>query len=298
MLTSWVSGCANHGSMDGVRSSPATPATKLDNQLLSSTGISGLWLCIDSKCEDGTIKKISDRLDSVETSQTERLASSTAYSICSVHQVERMSPSHETDHYSLTETSIRLVSSPENTQDCADEIGKLNQIKPVSVSVEIIRDADLAEITINGVRYRQIGDTDLKFISEQRAQLNARNASISGDWVCADDGCGNLHQTISGDRKILTTESTIELSGESLKCHVIEDSQLEITDNTEPQRLYVTRTRGDVRLVPSAENMEDCASVVSDFNQKRNGSESQEKITIERDGNRKIMLLGKNYVRT
>lgn len=301
MLASWVSGCANRGQAGNSIHSQTSVlnSANLRNQSATSQGISGVWLCADTQCADGTLKKISNKLDSVETLQTERLSPGNPQSICRIHETERMSPLRAADHFQLTESAIKLVNSAENTQDCGDVLQKLNQMKPLSVDVEIVHDTATPEITIAGVRYRLLTDLDLKDLSEKRAAADAQNASIAGDWVCIDQDCDSLEQKISNDRLKLTTHSMIELPGENLKCQVSEESQIEITDNTEPdKKLYLTRVHGDVKLADAADNSADCDKIVTDYNSRSGGSGTVDKgVELDRDGNQEIIFLGKRYAR-
>ena len=307
-LTMWasgVTGCTNNrGGMVNVQDAIAKAQAKLQkNSTPANAGaISGQWICIDSGCPKDTIKSISPKLSTIETTLTERLNSANPQSICRMQQTEALTITAQSDALTvkgtLSHDPARLMPALENTHDCEDVLAKINEIKPEATQVILAHDSDNEELLINGVRYRRLSDQELKTINASHYELNADYASIAGDWSCIDEGCGELSQTITPDLKKMTSSSTIELTDDGEKCHVAEDSTLEVKDSSDPQKIYLNRNFGKIKVVDSADNMSDCDAVVKNFNDDRAAKNVEsEQITVERDGNQEIILLGKRYVR-
>ncbi len=316
VLAFWAAsgvGCTNNrvGTVDlkaaaAARALHSTTTGSPQSADANAASLAGDWLCTDQDCPADTIKTISPKLDSIETSITERLTPANPQSICRFEQTEILRISSDdsvTAQGTLSQNSAHLMPALENTRDCADVMKRIAEIKhePVSIKIEREKSDDCQaaqQILINGSHYRRLSDLELETINSNHYKLNAEYASVAGQWTCIDEGCGELSQTISADLKVLTSDSVIELPVDGAKCHVTEQSSLAVKDSTDPQKIYLDRTYGQLKVVDSPENMSDCAAVAKDFNDEREQKHPEsERITIERDGNQEIILLGKRYAR-
>lgn len=302
-----ITGCTNfdHDVSTSLKSAfEPSKATNFAGELggtpIAATSISGNWLCVDPSCSKDTIATISPRLNTIDLTQTQRLTSDGPQSICRIEQTEQLSIAAQPDKLtvkgSLSHGQARLTPALENTHDCEDVLAKINEIQPEQSQFIIAHDPDNDEILINGMRYRKLSDAELKSINDSHYSASPDSASISGIWNCIDEGCDQQTvQIFSQDLKTLTSDSLIELGTDGEKCHVTEDSALAITDSSDPQKIYATRTFGELKVVNSPDNMSDCDKIAKNFNKDR--TQDSEQLTIERDGNQEIILLGKRYAR-
>ena len=274
-----------------------TPSAPSASATLEPT-IEGNWQCADSQCDSDTLKTISSKQDTVETTSTIRDVKS--MSMCRVHEVSqlRVVDDHGDDNLEaeITPVSIQVVDSDENTKNCAD---LYKQPLDEKTSVKILQTVDqgIQEIEVAGVKYRRILDVDVKRVVAAHSKSKALNLNLPvSSWACVDAGLEQNEITISlisGDLTIISDfVQTFDSNQNCLVEEKMKVSRIEPGPQGNPNKITVYMV--PQQIVPVEPGS--CEAQVDQYNEKPLSTNAIPHV-LTFDGTGKFTLQGKHYMR-
>ena len=128
------------------------------------------------------------------------------------------------------------------------------------------------------------------------APVSAIQATITGNWRCADTSCDqDTIETISDDQQTIETTSTIQDASSSSVCRVHETSKLSITSDADDDNYQADVTPSKVEVIPSSENSGNCGQIYKEADSSKTGYTTI--VAMVENGQQQISVDGVRYRR-